>query len=148
MATRVGAAREGSGVPVVGFKGASDGVFNEVIGDETWGSLRVCLLVWDTATGAWVRMTQPLIDAAGSVLNLAVDNIEQYILDTLAHYRMVDYTIVSGVIYTGYLAKDGAWYVEAYTIATGNSLFIKGASSYTFASPATLTPYASFSATF
>ncbi len=114
--------------------------------EEVW---KISCYVWDASLLTWVRMTQPLIDATNSNLYLKVDDLEQYVLDQLAQYKLSNFAVSSDPIYLGYMNKTGAWYIKQITVSTGVILYAVGTSGYAAAWTAkTLQSYDVFSEKF
>ncbi len=72
--------------------------------------------------------------------------IESNQTDTLFNYKLSNIDDASDPVYLGYLAKDGAWYIQKITSA-GAVTYAAGASSYNFANRVSET-YAVFSTIF
>ena len=90
-------------------------------------------LVYNSNDGDWELAEQ--IGTATWYVNLyaAVDDIEQYILDTLGHYKMDDFDVSSDPKYVGYQDKAGNYYIARYGIGTPAVDYTKGASGYSTA---------------
>lgn len=91
--------------------------------DETSGSLRVNLWVWDADTLAWVRMTQPLID---------LGNLEALLATTYWKDQRYEYSggnlVYKGLATTHKAATDTGdlWHVWKYTYVDGDCTRIEG----------------------
>lgn len=101
--------------------------------DPTSRALFVGTYVWNTSTLAWEKMVQPNFQNTGDIY-VAVDDVEQYILDTLAHYKLDDFdTSNDPTFYLGYQDKDGNYFIKRINTSTGAVDYTKGASGYSTA---------------
>ncbi len=101
--------------------------------DEDSRGMHICLWVYDTDTLAWVKMTQPLIDASDSTLYLALDEVEALLTmmtDALGHYQASDIDESGDPAYYGFLDKDGNWYIMEANAGSGTYRYEKGSSGY------------------
>jgi len=103
--------------------------------EDVW---KVCLYRYNTVSLDWERWDGKIDTVVSGDLNVAVDNLEQYILDTLNYYKFSDWLVDGTNIYIGYLEKGGAWYIKKIDTSAHTVRYIKGASGYTFAAPALL----------
>ncbi len=104
--------------------------------DEDSRGIHMCLWVYDTNTLAWVKMTQPLIDASDSTLYLALDGVEASLTlmtDALGHYFASDIDESGDPAYYGFLDKAGNWYILEINTASGTYRYEVGASAYSTA---------------
>lgn len=87
-------------------------------------------LVYNSVDGDWELAEQA--GTADWTVNLyaAVDDIEQYILDTQAQFKMDDFDVSSDPKYVGFQDKTGNYYIARYGIATPAVDYSKGASGY------------------
>ena len=83
-------------------------------------------LVYNPSSGNWELEQQSVIEAVTGNLYLAVDDLEQYVLDLLEHYKFSGYTISGTAIYIGYEDKDGNYYVKYIETSTGVVTFATG----------------------
>jgi hypothetical protein len=90
-------------------------------------------LVYNTNDGDWELQEQWGTDAVTVNIYAAVDDIEQYILDTLAHYKMDDYDVSAATKYIGYQNKAGNYYIKRINTSTGAVDYSYGASGYSTA---------------
>jgi hypothetical protein len=106
-------------------------------------------LVYNPSSGNWELEQQGMIEAVTSNLYAVVDDIEQYILDTLAHYKIDDFDVSGDPKYVGYQEKGGAYYIVRYNIGTPAVAYTKGASGYSTAWTNRATEsYSDFASTF
>jgi hypothetical protein len=139
--------REPSGAPPSGAVSDSTDFLYPTKGDEDVQSLHTTNWIWDTALLTWKRWDGRIDTVVSGDLNVSVDNLEQYVLDTLSHYKLSNWLVSSSVVYLGYLAKDGSWYIKKIDTSAGTVLYCKGASSYSFSAPAALS-YSTFDVIF
>lgn len=101
------------------------------LGDATVSGLASQMYVWNTSTLQWEKMVQPVIEAGD--LYVAVDDLEQYVLDKLDQYKLDDYDVSGNPIYLGYQDKDGKYYIKRINTSTGAVDYSYGASGYSTA---------------
>lgn len=88
---------------------------------------------------------QVACDANGRLLSsgtlvAAVDDLEQYTLDSLAHYKISDIDDGNAQYdYFGFLDKDGNWYIMRQDVTSGAFRYAKGASGYNWSNRASKT---------
>lgn len=117
------------------------------LGDATVSGLASQMYVWNTSTLQWEKMVQPVIEAGD--LYVAVDDLEQYVLDKLDQYKLSNYDTSTTTIYLGYEDKDGNYFIKKIDTTTGAITFTKGTSGYSTAWTNRATEsYASFATTF
>ena len=108
-----------------------DGDISYPVGmDPSTKSLRVNLWKWDTVGLTWVRWDGRMDTIVSGDLIVAVDNLEQYVLDQLHQYKLSNFDVSADPIYLGYLNKSGAWYIRQITLSTGAILYAVGSSGY------------------
>jgi len=90
-------------------------------------------LVYNSIDGDWELAEQAGTASHTTNLYAAVDDIEQYILDTLAHYQLDDYDVSGTPFYLGYQEKGGAYYIKRINTTTSAVDYSKGASAYSTA---------------
>jgi len=117
------------------------------MGDAVISGLAVQMYIWNTSSLQWEKMQQPTIEAGD--LYVAVDDLEQYVLDKLDQYKMSNYDTSTTTIYVGYEDKAGNYYIKKIDTTTGAVTFTKGTSGYSTAWTNRATEsYASFATTF
>lgn len=84
--------------------------------------------MWNAGSLDYDKTIQAVIEAGD--LYIAVDQVEEYILDQLIQYKMDDFDVSGDPIYVGYQAKDGKYYIQRFTISTGGVDYSSGASGY------------------
>lgn len=108
-----------------------DSDFSYPVGiDPTTRSIRINLWKWDTATLGWVRWDGRMDTIVSGDLIVALDDLEQYVLDQLHQYKLSNFDTNADPIYLGYLSKSGAWYIKQITLSTGVILYAVGSSGY------------------
>jgi hypothetical protein len=90
-------------------------------------------LVYNSNDGDWELAEQAGTATWYTNLYAAVDDIEQYILDTLGHYKMDDFDVASDPKYVGYQDKGGNYYIVRYNIGTPAVDYTKGTTGYSTA---------------
>ena len=138
MTTRDTAKRDPSGVPALGIQGDSGDEFTLVKGDETVNSLHVTMWKWNSSSLEWEKWDGKIDTIVSGDLIVAVDNLEQYILDNLSQYKLSDWLVDGDIVYVGKLAKDGKWFIKKIDTANGQVRYVSGSSGYSFADPASL----------
>lgn len=108
------------------------GTLHAVALDATSRTLAIQNWVWNTSTLAWEKMKQPNFQNTGDIY-ISVDDVEQYILDTLAHYKMANFDVASNPLYVGMLDKGGNYYIKRINTSTGVVDYSKGTSGYSTA---------------
>jgi len=98
--------------------------------DPDTRSVRVNLWKWDTSVPEWVRWDGRMDTIVSGDLIVALDDLEQYILDQLQQYKLANFNVSSDPKYVGYLNKSGGWYIKQITISTGVVLYAVGSSGY------------------
>jgi len=115
------------------------------------GYLPVLLLGYEPVGDEWLNVavnTDGQLEMSAEVaVGMAV--LEQYILDTLDHYKISDKIISTTVDYFGYTDKAGAWYIMKVDKTGGyhTHRYAKGASGYDFTNRESES-YDTFTATF
>ncbi len=106
---------------------------------------KVAVHVDDGAGG--VILWDGTADFSGDI-EINTDTIEQYILDTLEHYKFYAWEIDTGVYYVGYQDKDGKWFAKKIDPAAGTCLYAYGASAPPTAANLSAQSYDAFAAKF
>lgn len=105
-------------------------------------------LVYNPTSGKWELEQQGVIESVSSNLYLAVDDIEQYILDQLDQYKFSGWAVSGTAVYLGYEDKDGNYYVSYFETSTGVITYSKGTGGIVSPGAYSGLSYASFASTF
>jgi len=99
------------------------------LGDDTVAGIHILQWVWDPSGLSWVKMQQPTIEAGD--LYVAVDDLEQYVLDKLDQYKIDDFDESNDpIFYIGFQDKGGNYYIKRVNTSTGAVDYTKGSSGY------------------
>ena len=130
--------RDPSGGMGLGVVDDSQDILHGVEGDATAKSVHVTMWRYNSSSLAWEKWDGKVDTIVSGDLIVAVDDLEQYILDQQKNYKLNDWKEVGNVYYLGYLTKDGAWYIKKVDLTNEQVRYIKGASGYDFSDPASL----------
>lgn len=113
--------------------------------DYDFGMPNTAIWVDDGAGG--VELWDGNVTLAGDIL-IAVDDLEQYTLDQLFHYKFSGWTVSGTAVYLGYEDKDGNFYIQYFETSTGVVLFHKDTGGIPAPGTWSGLAYASFASTF
>lgn len=116
---------------MVGYD-ATLGTLHAVAMDSTTRTLAIQNWVWNTSTLAWEKMKQPNFQNTGDIY-IAVDDLEQYTLDNLSHFKMARFDVSGNPLYVGMLDKNGLYYIKRINTSTGVVDYTSGSSGFSTA---------------
>jgi len=87
------------------------------LNEDVW---KVCMYVYDVDNTTWVRWDGTIDTVVNGDLIVAVDDLEEYVLDQQQNFKFVGHIAIGSITYVGTQNKAGGWIITKYDLSTAN----------------------------